>query len=174
MPQHSCFYRQKISLPLFGMWGAWGFPWSHRHCSWSNSAARVMTFLIAKRSGSRDMHLCLYEMCIVEKTPLSQPWFWASPVLRCCVFHCTFWRPSSQGEKMTVQERNVFKVELQPWAKRVFIILGAICSFICSSLLISTNIRKLGWVLGKEGLTEVPWGSREPNLLFIERNICIF
>lgn len=22
MPQHSCFYRQKISLPLFGMWGA--------------------------------------------------------------------------------------------------------------------------------------------------------
>lgn len=153
MPQHSCFYRQKISLPLFGMWGAWGCPWSHRHCSWSSSAARAMTFLIGGGSGSRDMHLCLYEMCIVEKIPLSQSWFWASSALRCCVFHCTCWRLSSQGEKMTVQERNVFKVELQPWAKRFFIILGAIQMFIIANF---NHHKETGLGFG-EGRTN--WGA---------------
>lgn len=169
MPQHSCFYRQKISLPLFGMWGAWGCPSSHRHCLCSNSAARAMTFLIAERSDSRGMHLHLYEMCIVEKIPLSQSWFWASSALSCCVFHCTYLRPSSHGQKMTVLERKVSEVELQPSAKLFFIIFGGIiCTFICSLLLISGNRRKLGWVLGKEGVAQVPQGCREPSLLFIE------
>lgn len=82
MPQHSCFYRQKISLPLFGMWGAWGCPLSHRHCLCSNSAARAMTFLIAERLGSGGMHLCLHKVHIVEKILLSQSTFWTSSTMR--------------------------------------------------------------------------------------------
>lgn len=94
MPQHSCFYRQKISLPLFGMWGAWGCPLSHRHCLCSDSVARAMTSLIAERSDSRGMHLSLYKVYIVEKIPLSQSRFWTSSTVRDCVFHCTCLRHS--------------------------------------------------------------------------------
>jgi len=66
MPQHSCFYRQKISLPLSGMWGAWGCPSSHRHCLCSNSAARAMTFLIAESSFSRGMsYVSVFMKCVL-------------------------------------------------------------------------------------------------------------
>lgn len=71
---------------------------------------------------------------------------------------------------MTAQEGKwsvYFKWSCSP-EQNIYYFGGSICSFICSSLLISANRKKLGWVLGKEGLAQVPWGYRELNLLFIE------